>query len=360
MKVKELMEQRAAVMVELEEITKNENFEQVEFDEKRVIVEKIDEQLRALKDVKKLENIGGNEKMEKREIGVNDELRAILNNDVAEMRALNLGTANKGGVAVAESFGAEIIKETIEQSNVASHVKNTRIAGNIKVLSRTNSSAGFMGEMAPITAEEFEMAHKELKSNRLGKECVISYEMLNAQGVDLAKEIREDITCALGQAIERAVFKGTGTGQPLGILVDTDVKVVSPATPEAISIDDIKDLKHAIKSKFLAGAKWYMNAETFAAIDKLKDATGKYLLQESVASETGYVLMGHPVHLTDELAKGEVVFMNPAQAYQVNTQPKVYLVTSTERMANVGCVVTTANMYLDGRVINPEAVAVIK
>ena len=53
MKVKELMEKRALLMTELEDLTKSNEFTQELFDERKALVEKVDEELRALKETKK-------------------------------------------------------------------------------------------------------------------------------------------------------------------------------------------------------------------------------------------------------------------------------------------------------------------
>ena len=288
-----------------------------------------------------------------------DEIRAIAKNDVAEMRALEVGTDTKGGYAVNKTLADEIITETLDKSGIANQVKVTRIAGDVKVLGRTNSTAGFLGEMEEITPNEFALKAKELKAHRLGKETVVSLQLLNASAVDLVREIKADMADAFATAIEKAIFVGTGTNQPLGIARDGEVKVVDLATDEAITIDDVKNLKHSLKAKHQKNANFYMNRKTFAKLDMLKDGQGRYLLQESVASETGYMMLGRPVYITDELDENVVIFLSPS-AYQVNLQNQIAIVSLIEKYASVGAYGLVANLYLDGRVIDHEGVAILR
>ena len=102
-----------------------------------------------------------------------------------------------------------------------------------------------------------------------------------------------------------------------------------------------------------------MNRETFAKLDMLKDGQGRYLLQESVASETGYMMMGRPVFITDELDENVVIFLSPS-AYQVNIQPTIAITPLVEKYAGIGAWGIVQNMYLDGRVIDHEGVAILR
>lgn len=359
MKLKELMEKRALLITELEDLTKSNEFSQETFDEKRALVQEVDDELRALKETKK-EILGGTKMENRKMVEIQaEELRAIIKNDVAEMRALQVETDSKGGFAVGTTLSDEIITETLEKSGIANQVKTTRIAGDVKVLGRTNSNAGFLGEMEEITANEFAMNAKELKAHRLGKETVVSLQLLNASSVDLVREIKADMTEAFANAIEKAIFVGTGVNQPLGITKDTEVKEVELASSGAITIDDVKKLKHTLKAKHQRLANFYMNRETFAKLDMLKDGQGRYLLQESVASETGYMMLGRPVFITDELEENVVIFLSPS-AYQVNLQNVVAITPMVEKYAGIGAWGLVANLYLDGRVIDLEGVAVLK
>lgn len=182
--------------------------------------------------------------------------------------------------------------------------------------------------------------------------------MINTEELDLEAFIKDDISETMTDAVEDAIFNGTGTDQPTGLI--TGIKTtnkISVATRGEITVEDLKKAKAKIKQAIVSKAKWFMNSETFLAIDLMKDANGRGLIQPDVTQSTGYTLLGLPVILTDCMAmpsdtgaKCLVVLATPS-AYHTNTQQSVsiYIYDDSTYKRN-GLVGFGSDIYLDGKV----------
>ena len=181
--------------------------------------------------------------------------------------------------------------------------------------------------------------------------------MINVQELDLQSFIKEDIAESMIDSIEEAIFNGTGTKQPTGII--SGIKAANKITLDtrgSITVDHLKKAKAKIKKGVVKKARWFMNSETFLEIDLLKDADGRPLLQPNPSQETDYILLGLPVELTDALsspttagAKCLMVLATPA-AYHTNTQQQLALYVYNDSVyTRRGLVGYGADMYLDGK-----------
>lgn len=79
---------------------------------------------------------------------------------------------------------------------------------------------------------------------------------------------------------------------------NTDVPL-NPATKEhhAMIIDFLIDLEATLATQYLAGAKWYMNRRTRAALKKIRNADGDLILTSE--TQGGFSLLGYPVMIAD-------------------------------------------------------------
>lgn len=282
--------------------------------------------------------------------------------------ALNTGTQNQGGVAVGETLSKDIIKELKDRSAVYAFFDATSVKGDYKILKKASScQASWLQEgTTPDTSDKATAPTLEsviLKQHRLYRESAITQQMLNSQEVNLTAFLKEDIAESMVDAIEEAIFKGTGSNQPTG-LIQGITKKHTLETRGKIGIDDLKKAKAKIKKSGLKKAKWFMHSDTLLELDLLKDADGRPLLQPDLTKESDYTLLGLPVDCSDTLAtletSGEncVIILANKSAYHTNTQKQIVINTyddSTYKRA--GLIGYGSDVYMDGKTKNPDVVA---
>lgn len=368
---KELEEKREELVTEMEELlnkakaeTRAMNDDEVSrYEEIKKEIRNIDVTLEAEAEVNKV----GDKKPAKEERTldeiINEELRCILENRAT---AMNTGTNLEGGFVVNSELVKEIIKELKDRSDVYKFFNATTIKGDTKIPKKTSSgTANWVDENSEQdpTASIPKLTLVELKQHRLYRESAITQQMLNSQEIDLKSFIIDDIVESMIDAVEAAIFTGTGTKQPTGLLSGI-TKKLSLEARGTITFDDMKKCKAKLKKAAWKKAKWFMHSDTLLVLDLIKDNQGRALLQPDLTEETGYKILGIPVEVKDAMpsiadtgAKCIVALATP-NAYHTNTQKTMALhVYNDSTYTRKGLVGYGADLYMDGKIKNDDQAA---
>ena len=353
-------------------LTEEEN---TRYEEIRTEIQNIDSILEKIEEERSFEEkkpAGKKEEERSQEDINNEELRNIFTGKVSESRdagvAMNTATNSQGGFVVNDNLSQEIIKGLKDRSDVYKFFNGTSIKGNLRIPKQASSGTASWVTENPSTdptATIPTLSIIELGQNRLYRESALTQQMINVEELDLQAFVKEDIADTMTDSIEDAIFNGTGTNQPTGLISGIPSKnKITVNTRGEITIDDLKKAKAKLKQKIVKQAKWFMNAETYLLVDLLKDSMGRPLLQPNIAEGTGYTLLGLPVVLTDALktpsdtgANCLIVLATPA-AYHTNTQKSLALyVYNDSTYIRRGLVGYGADIYLDGKTKDDQQVA---
>ena len=144
---------------------------------------------------------------------------------------------------------------------------------------------------------------EELKSNpELGKPAIseIDYSIKTYRGyVPVSQEMIDDADYDIMTIVEDEVFN-QGENTELS-LVTAVLKTATQA--DASGFDGIKDIYNK-KLKSIYKASIVVTKSMFAALDKVKDKDGRYMLQTDVASPTGYSFGGKTIYKVDDTVFG--------------------------------------------------------
>ena len=143
----------------------------------------------------------------------------------------------------------------------------------------------------------------ELKSNpELGKPAIsdIDYSIKTYRGyIPVSQEMIDDADYDIMSIVEEEVIN-QGENTELS-LVTTVLKTATQA--DATGFDGIKDIYNK-KLKSIYKASIVVTKSMFAALDKVKDKDGRYMLQTDVASPTGYSFGGKTIYKVDDAVFG--------------------------------------------------------
>ena len=144
---------------------------------------------------------------------------------------------------------------------------------------------------------------EELKSNpELGKPAIseIDYSIKTYRGyVPVSQEMIDDADYDIMSIVEDEVVN-QGENTELS-LVTAVLKTATQA--DAAGFDGIKDIYNK-KLKSIYKASIVVTKSMFAALDKVKDKDGRYMLQTDVASPTGYSFGGKTIYKVDDAVFG--------------------------------------------------------
>ena len=147
------------------------------------------------------------------------------------------------------------------------------------------------------------LSTEELKANpELGKPSIseIDYSIKTYRGyIPVSQEMIDDADYDIMSIVEDEVFN-QGENTELSLIA----AVLKTATQaDAAGFDGIKDIYNK-KLKSIYKASIVVTQSMFAALDKVKDKDGRYMLQTDVASPTGYSFGGKPIYKVDDTVFG--------------------------------------------------------
>ena len=217
-----------------------------------------------------------------------------------------------------------------------------------------------------LVPDEYERTLVTLGSFKLGTTIKISEELLNDSVFDLEDYIAREFARRIGNKEEEAFFTGDGSGKPLGLLADkggADVGVTA-ASATAITADELLDLYFSLLSPYRKKATWVVNDSTIKAIRKLKDNNGQYLWQPGLIANAPDTILGRPVKTSafmPSIAAGakSIIFGDFKYYWIADRQGRTFK-RLNELYATTGQVGFLASQRVDGKLILPEALKVLK
>ena len=204
----------------------------------------------------------------------------------AVVDALKEGADPDGGFLVPDEFENQLIQK-LQEANVLrtiSHVIQTNSGEHKIPVVASEGTAAWLEEEAAYTESNTQFSQVSLGAHKLGTLIKVSEELLNDSAFDLMSYLSDEFGRRLGNAEEQAFLTGTGTGQPTGILTDTNGASAgsTAAKADALTFDDLIDLFYSLKAPYRQNAVFLMNDDTVKAIRKMKDKNDQYIWQPSV------------------------------------------------------------------------------
>ena len=238
-----------------------------------------DEEVNSAKDDKKEEQRSGI--ME----GINNMQAKVQDNISAFKAFLATGEVRDGlttveGSAVIPHEILDIQKTPNDPAQLASYVNRVQVnsgSGTLPVLAKNQARLASASELA----ENPELANISLKG--------VDYKAKTLRGVlPVSMEMLQD-----APEIEQVVAEYVSEAKALTEQYKIG-EVLQKATAVAVSdVDGIKDAFNHGLSNY--NRSFVVSESFFAEIDKLKDADGRYLLQDSISAPSGKQLLGAPV-----------------------------------------------------------------
>lgn len=284
----ETEEEVSTVEKSLEELQKELEEKQAEKakleEEIEDLQKQVDEQNRKAPTFKDVEQRGG-KKLEQRD-AIAKFIRTGQTRDIEGLKTTDSGSAALIPTEVLKPHFLEKTRNPL--LDLVQRVKVNSGSGKYPVIKKTDS------KMASA---------EELKANpELGKPSIseIDYSIKTYRGyIPVSQEMIDDADYDIMSIVEDEVFN-QGENTELS-LVATILQSATQA--DAAGFDGIKDIYNK-KLKSIYKASIVVTQSMFAALDKVKDKNGRYMLQTDVASPTGYSFGGKTIYPVDDTVFG--------------------------------------------------------
>lgn len=282
--------------------------------------------------------------------------------------ALQIGTDSEGGFLVPDEYEGQLI-QALQEANVLRNLCNVinTSHGDRKIpVVASHGSAAWMDEEGAFNESDDAFTQVTLSAYKLGTMLKVSDELLNDSYFDLEAYIAAEFARRIGAAEEEGFLTGNGSSKPTGLLHTTGGASLglTAASATAITMDEVLDLYHSLKSSYRKNGTFLVNDATVKAIRKLKDGQGQYLWQPSVQAGTPDTILNRPVISSQFMpvaAAGEkTILFGDFKYYWIADRQGRTFKRLNELYAANGQVGFLASQRLDAKLILPEAIKVLQ
>ena len=282
--------------------------------------------------------------------------------------ALQIGTDSEGGFLVPDEYENQLI-QALQEANVLRNLCNVinTSHGDRKIpVVASHGSAAWMDEVGAFNESDDAFTQVTLSAYKLGTMLKVSDELLNDSYFDLEAYIAVEFARRIGAAEEEGFLTGNGSSKPTGLLHTTGGASlgVTAASATAITMDEVLDLYHSLKSSYRKNGTFLVNDATIKAIRKLKDGQGQYLWQPSVQAGTPDTILNRPVISSQFMpvaaAGVKTILFGDFKYYWIADRQGRTFKRLNELYAANGQVGFLASQRLDAKLILPEAIKVLQ
>lgn len=287
-------------------------------------------------------------------------LDAFRSNFKRVSNVLQEGVDADGGYLVPEEYDRRLI-DTLSEENIMRRLATIiTTSGEHKInIAATKPAASWIEEGGALTFGDATFSQILLDAHKLHVAIKVTEELLYDNAFDLEGYILDQFGKALGNAEEDAFLNGDGTGKPLGLFAATGGGTVAGTLTAAIKSDDMLDLVYALKRPYRKKASFIMNDKTLSSLRKLKDNNGAYIWQPSYQAGEPDRVLGYAVH-TSAYAPEDAIAFGDYKYYNIGDRGTRSFSELRELFAGNGMIGYVAKERVDGKLILPEAVQILK
>ena len=287
-------------------------------------------------------------------------LDAFRSNFKRVSNVLQEGVDADGGYLVPEEYDSRLI-DTLSEENIMRKLATTiTTSGEHKInIAATKPAAAWIEEGGAISFGDATFKQILLDAHKLHVAIKVTEELLYDNAFDLENYILDQFGKALANAEEDAFLNGDGVGKPLGLLAAAGGAEVTDTLTAAIKADDMLSLVYALKRPYRKSAAFILNDQTLSALRKLKDNNGAYMWQPSYQAGEPDRILGYAVH-TSAFAPTTAIAFGDYSYYNIGDRGVRSFSELRELFAGNGMVAYLAKERVDGKLILPEAVQVLK
>lgn len=291
----------------------------------------------------------------------------IRKGKIVETReAVNMTTGDNGAIIPA-TIAAKII-ETVENicpifnMTTKYNVKGT-ITFPVYDESGDKVQCAYATEFTALDSHTGKFTSVVLGGYLVGALTKISKSLINNAQFDVVSYVISKVSLAIARFLEKECLLGTGSSACQGVLVGATQKVTAAAAT-AITADEIIDMQLKVPQQYQDGATWIVNVDTLGALRKLKDKEGDYLLTKDLTQGFGFLLLGKPVYLSDNMPKIKanakpIVYGDFSGLYS-NLRPGIEMQMLNEKYADEHAIGVVTWFEVDTKVIETQKVAVLE
>jgi len=288
-------------------------------------------------------------------------------NQLVEQKMLRTDVGPYGGVLVPPILDSEVRKKITE-------IDPVRALARVRVLPGKTMSVGvrnvlmdswYEGEAQPAVETGSQYGLVNVTTFRQTALVRMSMDQLMSAAVNMEAEIASDAGETFAKKEGIMFLKGSGDGQPQGILKDSRIVPTISAASGVISFDDVATLIGNMKSGYMGVLGF--NRQTLATLRKLKDTIGNYLWAPA-ANGAPATIWGEPyvdkfIDMDSASAGSNavpIVYADWHRGYEIYDTVGMNVIRDDLTSATSAVINYIFRRWSTGKVIMPEAIQYLK
>ena len=226
-----------------------------------------------------------------------------------------------------------------------------------KLISSSDPAWVGEGELIPEHDVDFDEV-RLMPTNRKSVKTLIRFtnELLRQSVIGLDSVLKDRLVSDVARKLDTAFLVGDGADNSVTGIVNQPG--VQKAVLDASEPDSLLDALALASAAEVTPNRWFISGADFYSVRKLKDSSGKYILESDITQGTTYRLFGIPVTVTNKLPTGKAVLANMAEvAVARDTAPTVKILDQRYAEYDEQAIRVTARFDLG--LLRPEGVVVL-
>ena len=288
-----------------------------------------------------------------------------------EIKALRVADDTKGGFLAPGEFTTELLRDLVQFSPVRAAARvGSMSVGEIKIPRRIKPiTAQWVSEIEERPRTEPAYGMTELVAHEMSCYVDVSNQLLEDAAINIEAELSFDFAEEFGRLEGTAFVNGDGVKKPLGINYDPAVPVVPMGSVDPNDSPKFTDalikLLYSLPPAYRNSGSWMMNGLTVGRIRGLKDSTGRFMWNDSLAEGQPPTFLGRPVvEAVDmpDMAAGAtpIIYGDIASGYRIYDRVGLSVLRNPFTLDIYGQTRFTARRRVAGAVVRPEAIRKLK
>jgi len=295
-------------------------------------------------------------------------VEGLDNLDVEEKRALSRATGAAGNFLVPTDFYDQVIRSLRFMGSVANLATEITTASgdSLQVPANTaHGTASWTSENSAYTPSDETFAQITLGANKATSKIIISEELLQDSAFPLDSFLAREFGERIGVLENTAYIKGSGTGQPQGLLSSNTASNITTVTAAvgnttSFSYSALVTAIFSLPPQYRADASFIVNDASARNLYLMVDGQQRPLWNVNVAQSGPDTFLGYPIYTDPDVpAPGvnniSVLFGNWKRTYMVRRVSGFSMQRQNELHSDNGQVGFRGYERVDGKVVLPAA-----
>lgn len=291
-----------------------------------------------------------------------DYLRGVVSEERADMAKAD------GAATIPTTIANKIITKVWDICPIAARATRYNAKGTLSIPYYPATVSGATPDLAMAYAAEFSELQStsgkftsiDLQAFLAGVLTKVSKSLVNNSQFDIVGFVVNHMAENIARWLERECLVGT-TNKITGLAAATQTKEAAAAA--AVTADELIDLQGMVKDAFQPNACWIMAPSTRDAIRKLKDKEDRYLLAPDYREGFGYMLLGKPVFVSDNMpalgAGNKEIFYGDMSGLALKFSEDINIEVLRERFATEHAIGVVGYLECDAKIENEQKIAVL-